>query len=120
MNSSEGNSWAPVLILSCLCLFMFSFSVSFGPLTWFYVSEIVQTNLIPFTTMTNWVCSTLITVSFPIVRSHSENKDVPGLFVFYATCTFIIFGICCRFMVETKDKTELQIRQDFNSIQACQ
>ena len=119
MNSSEGNSWAPVLILGCLCVFLFSFNVSLGPLTWLYVSEIVQPGLIPFTTMTNWIFSTLIIGSFPIIRSHSENKDVPGLFIFYAACTFVIFGIFCALMVETKDKTELQIREDFNHIRMC-
>lgn len=112
----NNETWVSVLIISCLILYICSFAITFGPLVWLYVAETVQPTLVPFAAMTNWFFATLIISSFPIIRSQSENKDVPGLFLFYSICILIALVVCLKLMVETKDKTEIEIREEYNMI----
>ena len=85
--------------------------MTFGPIPWLYIPEIVQPNIVPFATVTNWSFCSLIIGLFPVIRAHSENKGCPGLFLFFAICTLIYFFITYKFMVESRGKTELEIRE---------
>lgn len=65
--SEEGadNSFANFLILAGLFIFMAVFGLSLGPVVWLYIPEIVQPNIVPFSTMANWISAFLIMLLFP-------------------------------------------------------
>lgn len=49
-------------------VFICSFTMTVGPITWLYIPEIVQPPTIPYTTMTSWACAYLMVFLFPIIR----------------------------------------------------
>jgi MFS family permease len=58
-----------VLILIGLMVFMANFGMSLGPVVWLYIPEIVQPNIIAFSTGANWGAASLVMLLFPIIKS---------------------------------------------------
>lgn len=93
------------LIIVGLFVFMGNFGLSLGPVVWLYVPEIVEPEVVPFTTAANWISASLIVILFPIVSDHLLSGNPSALFLF--------FGVWClgsvvfnqRFVVETQNKT---------------
>ena len=76
------NTFASVLIISGLIIFMADFGLSLGPVVWLYIPEILEPNYIAFSTLANWATASLITIFFPILK---ESFGSPSyLFLFYA------------------------------------
>ena len=42
-------------------IYMSAYGLSFGPIIWLYIPEIVDPAILPFCAMMNWVAHTLIT-----------------------------------------------------------
>lgn len=57
-----------MMILLGLVLFMGIFGMSLGPVVWLYIPEIVQPNIVPFSTGMNWTGTSLVVLLFPIVK----------------------------------------------------
>lgn len=78
----SSNTFASVLIISGLIIFMADFGLSLGPVVWLYIPEILEPNYIAFSTLANWATASLITIFFPILK---ESFGSPSyLFLFYA------------------------------------
>ncbi len=63
-NSDLGSGF----ILFGLVVFMANFGISLGPVVWLYIPEIVQPNIISFSTGANWGAAALVMLFFPIIK----------------------------------------------------
>lgn len=97
--SGEGNTSYKKLIIFSFFLFISSFVPSMGPITWLYMPEIVQPNILPLTVATHWIMACGIVTLFPIIRKHSSNPGCPELFLFFGTCTLIFFFVTKYLMI---------------------
>ncbi len=103
-NSVSGS----VLIMMGLFVFMLNFGYSLGPVVWLYIPEVVETEIIPYSTLANWSAATLVILLFPVI-SNAFGTPVP-LFFFFAGWSLAAFFINKKYLVETKLKTEREIR----------
>lgn len=92
-----------VMILIGLVVFMADFGLSLGPVVWLYIPEILEPDLIPFSTGANWGAATLITILFPILKS-AFGTPAP-LFLFYAAYCLLGFLFSQKYVIETKGKS---------------
>jgi FtsH-binding integral membrane protein len=60
--------WTNPLIMVSFFTYIISFVITLGPIVWLYIPEVVQPNIVPYTTMTNWFCACLIITLFPVIR----------------------------------------------------
>jgi len=101
-NTDVGN----VFILLGLVLFMANFGLSLGPVVWLYIPEVVQPNIVPFSTGINWGGAALVMLLFPIIKEILPNKNPGYLFLFFSVWCVISFLINAKYTIETKGKTE--------------
>ena len=59
---------ANVIIVSCLLLSIMFISLSVNTITWLYIPEVVQPNIVPITTGVLWMMGALSTLLFPMIR----------------------------------------------------
>jgi hypothetical protein len=90
-----------VLIIICLIMFVSSFVITLGPITWLYIPEIVQPPTVPYITIINWVLACLIITVFPMVKDYTSL-----IFLFFFGISVVNFVMCYFLMVETKGKNE--------------
>ncbi len=94
-----------MMILSGLVVFMANFGLTLGPVVWLYIPEIVQPNIVPFSTGMNWTGTSLVLLLFPIVKKGLPEENPGYLFCFFGIWCIVSFVINSKFMVETKNKT---------------
>ena len=104
-----------ILIFIFLMVVVFAFSIS--TICWLYIPEVIQPSLVPFTTLTKWVCTCLFVVLYPIILGDKTGLETVGIVIFAGTLVSAI--IVEKMAVETKGKTELEIRQEFNMKTLC-
>ena len=104
----------PVMILIGLVVFMADFGLSLGPVVWLYIPEILEPDLIPFSTGANWGAATLITILFPILKS-AFGTPAP-LFLFYAAYCLLGFLFSQKYVIETKGKSEKEIYDEYEKL----
>lgn len=92
------------MIIGGLIVFMADFGLSLGPVVWLYIPEILEPNLIAFSTLANWTTASLITILFPILKK-AFGTPAP-LFLFYAAYSTVGFIFSQKFVIETKGKSE--------------
>lgn len=68
----EEESGQPLILLG-LFLYMGVFGISLGPVVWLYIPEIVQPNVVPFSTAANWISCALVISLFPIITKNVLN-----------------------------------------------
>lgn len=100
-------------------LFIGVFGLTLGPLTWIYISETVEPKYVPFATAVNWVGASLVIVLFPIIKENVLHGNPFIAFVFFASCLFLTLVIFRIFLLETKDKNQRQIREEYASVKIC-
>lgn len=93
------------MIIAFFVIYISAFVTTLGPITWLYISEIVQPPTVPYTTMVNWIFSCLIITLFPMLKEYTIY-----LLLFFALNLLLNQIMCYYFMIETKGKTELVIR----------
>jgi hypothetical protein len=100
-------------ILSIVGLFIctFVYGSFLGPITWAYIPEIVEPKMIPFTTSVSWVVASIVVTLFPIL-SHIMSNPGP-IFIFFGGFCILSCLFNVIFMVETKGKSQLQIKQEY-------
>ena len=67
LNQSFPDEVKNSLIIIGLVIFMANFGLSLGPIVWLYIPEIVEPEIIPFSTLSNWASAALIMIFFPIM-----------------------------------------------------
>lgn len=87
------------------------FGLSLGPVVWLYIPEIVQPNIIPYSTAANWISASLVISLFPILSEKLLGGNPGFLFIFFTVWCFGCFIFNIFFVVETKDKSEQTIRE---------
>ena len=93
-------------VLLALVFFRLIFSISIGPVVWFYIAEIVQPNIVPYTTMINFASGSTIAVLFPIVTNIWLGGNPGFLFICFAAYGAASYLLCQRIVIESQNKTE--------------
>lgn len=86
-------------------MFMGIYGVSYGPMVWLYIPEIVQPKIIPYTTATNWIGASIVIILFPIITDELLGGHPGVLFIFFSFWCFGSLVFNQFFVLETKDKT---------------
>ena len=98
---------------------MWVFGVSLGPIVWLYIPEVVQPQIVPFSTATNWICASLVIILFPILTDNVLDSNPAILFLIFTLVHLEALLFNMKFMVETKDKTERAIQEEYDEVQMC-
>lgn len=99
-----------ILILLGLIVFTFTFGITYGAIIWAYVSEIVEPSYTIIATMVTWIFASIVIILFPILKTSVLNGSPSILFLFFCAWMTVSFFVNQKVLVETKDKTEHQIR----------
>jgi hypothetical protein len=86
-------------------LFIIDFGFTIGPIAWIYIPEIVEPNVIPYSTTMSWISSSIVIVLFPILTEDYLNGNPAVLFAFSTVWCLGSAIINYFFILETKDKT---------------
>lgn len=101
------------MVIAGMFLFIGSFGLTLGPLTWICISETVEPKFVPFPTALNWTTSSLVIIMFPIIKDNVLHGNPYIAFIFFGGCCFMTFVISRMFMLETKDKTQREILEEY-------
>lgn len=106
---SDNLSASNGLIISGLVIYMANFGLSLGPVVWLYIAEIVEPEIVPFSTLANWTAASVVIITFPIL-SKAFGTPVP-LFFFFSVWSAVSLLANYKLLIETKGKTEDQIKE---------
>ena len=97
-----------------LFLYVFSFAIGLGPVTWVIIAELYPTQIrdkaIAFTLFAKWICVYLILWTFPYLFSWGS---ISGTFGLYGAISFLAFLFIWKFLPETKRKSSNEILEMF-------
>ncbi|XP_063065964.1 solute carrier family 2, facilitated glucose transporter member 11-like isoform X2 [Engraulis encrasicolus] len=115
LSFAKANSWVPYLSMICVFAFILSFGLGPGGVTGTLCSEIFTQTVRPAACMiglsVNWICFFIISIIFPFIVSGLKQYC---FLVFFAVS--VIVTVYTFFVVpETKNKTFLEIRAEFQS-----
>lgn len=94
------------IIIISLLIYRAFFGLTLGPVVWMYIPEIVQPNIVPYSTMANYTSCTACMISFPIINKFLLGGNPAGLFLYFGLYTIMSYVVNKFCLVETKDKTE--------------
>merc|ERR1712243_503750 len=110
---SQHIGWVP---LASLSVFVFAFSIGFGPIPWLMMSELfapeVKSIASSISTTFNWTLAFLVTKFF---SNMEEDLTKAGAFLVFGGITILTFFFCLLFVPETKGKSLDDIQQLFRS-----
>jgi sugar porter (SP) family MFS transporter len=102
--------------VASLSLFVFAFSVGFGPIPWLMMSELfspeVKSLASSISTSFNWTLAFLVTKFFSTMVNGLTEA---GAFWFFGSFTILTFLFCMFFVPETKGKSLDEIQHLFRS-----
>jgi hypothetical protein len=101
------------IVITSLYIFMTSFGFTLGPVVWLYIPEIVPANVVPYTTLANWAGASITVILFPIIGKHLRNGT---LFFFFAGWCLLSLVFNHKYVVETRNKTDKEIKRSFNAL----
>ena len=105
-----------LLPVASLSLFVFAFSIGFGPIPWLMMSELFSPEVNPLassiSTSFNWTLAFLVTKFFSTL---SVKLTQAGAFWCFGGFTILTFLFCLFFVPETKGKSLDEIQQLFRS-----
>ena len=110
--SLKGDQNVPVVILVMLFIVLFEFSS--GPITWLYMSEIMQDKALSIATVLNWVINLIISVVIPGLVKDIGPDNIGWIFIFCGGTTVLGTLFIAFFKKETKGKTSQQIEALFS------
>ncbi len=107
-------TFATVMAIGSLMLFVSSFAISLGPIFWLLNAEIyplsVRSKAASAGTMTNWFFNFLVSLTFlPLIDLLSQT----GAFWFYGVIGLVTLWFCWKFVPETKGRSLEQINDIF-------
>lgn len=94
-------------------LFIALFEFSSGPITWLYMSEIMQDKAVSVATVLNWIINLAISLSIPTIVDKIGDENIGYIFIFVGGCTTLGSIFIAIFMKETKGKTAQEIEDLF-------
>jgi hypothetical protein len=100
-------------------MFMGFFGFSLGPVVWLYIPEIVQPNIVPYSTASNWIFASIVIILFPIITDNVLGGNPAVLFAIFTVWMFVSLVFNHFFVLETKDKQEKEIISDYERIKLC-
>lgn len=103
-----------VIIITGLFICRGLFSLSIGPIAWLYLPEIVEARITGIATMLNWLAAACVTFVYPILVELVGNPSL--MFLIFTANVTIGYLLNERWMVETKGKTEWQIRKIYDDM----
>ena len=89
------------------------YGLSLGPVVWLYIEDIVQPSFVPYASSVNWGLDSLIVILFPLLINQVLRGEPQLLFLFFTLWCFLSFLFNMKFVVETKDKTEKEIQEEY-------
>ena len=109
-------TWATVMAIGSLMLFVSSFAISLGAIFWLLNAEIyplsVRSKAASAGTMTNWFFNFLVSLTFlPLIDLLSQT----GAFWFYGAIGLVTLWFCWKFVPETKGRSLEQINEIFET-----
>lgn len=102
-----------IIVITSLYIFMTSFGFTLGPVVWLYIPEIVPANVVPYTTLANWAGASITIILFPILGSALPDGS---LFFFFAGWCVLSLIFNHKYVVETKNQTDKEIKRSFNKL----
>lgn len=88
-------------------------SATFAPVTDLYTAEIVQANILSWCSLCQWIIMGVVTTLFPVFCDLNANNPAYAFFIFGAI-TGISFFVSRSTVIETKNKTEIEVRKDYD------
>jgi sugar porter (SP) family MFS transporter len=102
-------------VLTFASIYIVGFACSWGPVVWVVCSEMfplrTRTKAVGLTTMTNWLCTSVIGVIFPI----ASRASLTACFAFFAFAIFCGMMTVWFFEAETANRTILEIDEAFKN-----
>jgi len=92
-------------MIACVMAFIAFFEFSSGPITWLYMSEIMQDKATSVATVLNWLINLLISLSIPSIVDMIGDANIGYIFIFVGGCTTLGTLFIAIFMKETKGKS---------------
>ena len=92
------NSWTASTIV-CIMSFIAIFEFSSGPITWLYMSEIMQDKAVSVATVLNWVMNLVISIITPKIAT---EDTIPYIFISVGALTTLGTIFVFIFMKETR------------------
>lgn len=115
----DGYDFGVPILLVGIFLFIINFGLTLGPVTWIYIPQIVDPNIIPYSITLNWLSGSFVVILFPILTIDLLNQNPAILFGFSAAWCIGGAVINYFFVIETKDKIEKDIRNQYKKLQIC-
>lgn len=100
--------WDTVIVV-CILAFIAFFEFSSGPITWLYMSEIMQDKATSIGTVLNWLVTLVVSAITPSITDPESN--IP--YIFYSVGALTVCGALFMivFMKETKGKTQKELEE---------
>jgi sugar porter (SP) family MFS transporter len=96
-----------------LILYIFSYSVGFGPIVWVLISEIfplsVRAKALSFCTFISWISNYIVVLTFPHILATIGS---PSTFAIYGAITLLAFLFCLRKIPETRGKSLEELEKE--------
>mgnify|MGYP001321921726 FL=1 len=92
-------------------LFVIVYGLTFGPIVWTYVAEVLPDIAVGIALLVNWIFQLIVDQVFPILV-----ESLPKLgYLIPSAVPVIMFVVILKFVKETKDKTPLEITEIYDS-----
>jgi MFS family permease len=102
-------------VIAVSAIFVIGFAFSWGPVVWIVCAEMfpyhTRGKSTGLTTMTNWLCTTIVGAVFPAASSASLS----GCFAFFAVAIFIGNWVVYLYQVETASLNSPQIKAAYKA-----
>eukprot|EP01016_Furgasonia_blochmanni_P056016 TRINITY_DN9465_c0_g1_i3.p1 TRINITY_DN9465_c0_g1~~TRINITY_DN9465_c0_g1_i3.p1 ORF type:complete len:500 (-),score=104.50 TRINITY_DN9465_c0_g1_i3:291-1790(-) len=93
-----------------LNIFMISYGISLGPVTWVYSAEVLPDKGVGIATLVNWAATAAVAQVVPVML---ESIQPQGTFLVFLACLLVCFGLVICVMKETKNLNALDIQRLF-------
>ncbi|KAJ5051507.1 uncharacterized protein L3040_001283 [Drepanopeziza brunnea f. sp. 'multigermtubi'] len=111
--------------IAFVCLFIFFFAASWGPIAWVVTGEIfplkVRAKALSMTTATNWLVNWAIAYSTPYLVNYGDgnaNLQAKIFFIWFGCCFFCI-GFVYFMIYETKGLTLEQVDEMYDEVSSA-
>ncbi|KAG0030155.1 hypothetical protein BGZ82_007545 [Podila clonocystis] len=111
----QNNDPASHAVIACSYLFVCSFAISWGPVSWTYPAEIyplrIRAKAVSLSTASNWAFNFILAYAVPPALQHIQYRTY---FIFAAFCVAMTIHVFFMFP-ETKGRTLEEMDEVFNS-----
>jgi len=111
-----------MIVVILILVYIFLFSVSFGPISWVYAAEIMEDKGLSLFSSFNWFYLLVISICMPFLINAITSdeklvfmKNTGYIFIFFANVTLLSFFYILVSLKETQGKSRQQIREMYHS-----